>query len=320
MLMSDILYNIEKSSIIGITFHTSPDGDSLGSALGLMIGLRKLNKRVYIISRDRLPDLYSFLPEAQAINDAVPTPHRQTDCIIALDCGNVERLNGEFNILQKEYTLINIDHHLSNDLYGDINLVDVKASAVGEIVYKLLKAMEIEIDKDIATCLYTSIVTDCGSFSYSNTTAVTHSIAGELIRTGIDFNEIHRKIYNNKDFYRIKLLGKVINNMYLKFNGRVCIMEINKKMTSELGNDITDSSDIISMGIEINSVEVAVLFKEKDDNIVKVSLRSKWEADVRKIAESFGGGGHSKAAGFVVEGSLEYVKDIVIEQIEKELI
>lgn len=319
MSMNDILYNLEKSSVIGITFHVSPDGDSLGSALALLLGLRKLNKKVYIISRDKLPKMYSFLPGGHLINEAVSTISKGTDCVVALDCGNAERLNGEFDICRKEYTLLNIDHHLSNDLYGDINYVDTNSSAVGEIIYELLKAMGIEIDKDIATCLYTSIVTDCGSFSFSNTTSVTHSIAGDLIDTGIDFTEIHRKVYNNKEFNRIKLLGKVINNMYLKFNNKLCIMEITRKMVSGLDGDISDSSDVISIGIDIDTVEVAALFKEKDNNI-KVSLRSKYEVDVRKIAENFGGGGHTKAAGFTMEGPLDEVRQIVIEHIEKELI
>jgi bifunctional oligoribonuclease and PAP phosphatase NrnA len=318
MLMNSILFNLKKSSVIGITFHASPDGDSLGSSLALMLGLRKLNKKVYIISKDKLPEVYGFLPESHIINGITTTTTAGTECVIALDCGNSERLNGEFDINGKEYTLLNIDHHLSNNLYGDVNYVDTEASAVGEIIYKILKALEIEIDKDIATCLYTSIVTDCGSFSYSNTTSVTHSIVGELILTGIDFPEIHRLIYRNKEFYKVKFLGKVIDNMYLEFNSKLCIMEITKKMIDEFDYDITDTSDVISLGIEISGIEVAALFKEKD-NCVKVSLRSKDKVDVRKIAENFGGGGHTRAAGFMVTGPIEEVKKLVLKHIEKEL-
>jgi bifunctional oligoribonuclease and PAP phosphatase NrnA len=317
--MNDVIEILKKSNNIGITFHTSPDGDSLGSSLALMLGLRKLNKKAYIICKDKVPEVYKFLPGSNYINGLCSEASSDTECLIALDCGNVERLNGDFNIAVKEYQLLNIDHHLSNDSYGDINYVDTKASAVGEIIYNILHALDVDIDTEIATCLYTSIITDCGGFSFTNTTSNTHTIAADLIRTGINFNEIHRIIYSNKGLQEIKLLGLVINRMHLQLDAKLCIMELTKDMLESLNLDVSDTSDIISVGMEIDSVEVVAFFKERESD-VKVSLRSKYKTDVRKVAETFGGGGHTKAAGFVLPGTIEEAKEIVLKHLEKELI
>jgi phosphoesterase RecJ-like protein len=319
MKLNEILEKIKQSNTIGITFHISPDGDSYGSSLGLLLSLRKLGKKVYIISKDKVSEIYSFLPGINEINAGITSVQEATDCVIALDCGNKERLNADIEFENRKYCLINIDHHLSNDNYGDINYVDTKCSAVGEIIYAIIKAMNIVVNQDIATCLYTSIITDCGSFKYSNTTRETHEIAAELITTGIDFSKIHRNIFENKNYERVKLYGKVIEKLSLRANRKLCVMELNNDMLKNLNSDISDSGDIISIGMEIGEIEVAVLFKESSDG-TKVSLRSKNDFDVRKIAEFYGGGGHSKAAGLTINKPLDEAKAILIKHIEKELI
>ncbi len=205
-------------------------------------------------------------------------------------------------------------------MYGDLNFVDTNAPAVAEVVYQLLKILGINSDKDIAACLYTSLVTDTGSFRYPGTTSVTHMIAGDLINTGLDFSSIHRKIFENKKFERLKLYGKVLEEMYLE-DEKLCVMKVTEKMIKELNiEDAKDTSDIISQGMQIGSVEVAVLFKEVEDG-VKISLRSKEYVDVRKIAENFGGGGHTRASGAFIKGeALNIVEKKLIETIKKELI
>ncbi len=320
MITNDILDKIKESNSIAITFHTSPDGDSLGSALGLLQGLRELNKKAYILSKEPTPETFKYLPCNEEITGDITNPTEGTDCVIVLDCGNVERINAELDLQNREYSLINIDHHLSNDMYGDLNFVDTKAPAVAEVVYKLLQKLEINIDKDIAICLYTSLITDTGSFRYPSTTSVTHNIAGELVNTGINFNLIHRKIFENKKFDRLKLYGKVLDEMYLE-NEKLCVMKVTRNMLKELNmEDAKDTSDIISQGMQIGSVEVAVLFKEVEEG-VKISLRSKEYVDVRKIAEGFGGGGHIRASGAFVKGeTLDIVERKLIETIKKELI
>jgi phosphoesterase RecJ-like protein len=318
MKRDNVIEYIKNSEIVGITFHTSPDGDSLGSALGLLIALKRLNKKAYIISKEKLPETFRFLPYSSEITGNVSQIFPNTDTVVTLDCGNVERLNWESTLENRNFRVINIDHHLSNSQYGDINYVDTTKSSVGEIIYQLVKELEVDIDKELATCLYTSILTDTGGFRYSNTTTLTHSIVGELIGTGVEFSDIYRRIYEDKKYSRIKLYGKVIQKLYLH-NSKICIMEVSKEMLKETNEGNGDTSDLISIGMNIDEVEVAVLFKESDDG-VKVSLRSKYDFDVRKLAEIFGGGGHAKAAGLHLRKSMDEAKRLVINEIEKGLI
>ncbi|MBU5482788.1 bifunctional oligoribonuclease/PAP phosphatase NrnA [Clostridium sp. MSJ-11] len=319
MIMNNILKIIKESKKIAISFHTSPDGDSLGSSLGLLQGIRKLNKFAYILCKESIPDNFTFLPYSNEVIESTGNVLEGTDCVIVLDCGNTARINGNIELGSKEYTIINIDHHVSNELYGHLNYVDTNSACMGEIVYQMLKDLSIEVDRDIATCLYTSILTDTGSFRYSNTTSVTHSIAGELINTGIDFSSIHRLVFDSKAFDRFKLYGMVFDTMEL-INNQICVMTVTTDMFTKLNIDPgTDTSDIVSFGNSIKPVEITILLKEKE-NEVKISLRSKSKIDVRKIAESLGGGGHIRAAGASIKNkSLIEVKNILIELAENEL-
>jgi len=319
MTINEIINKIRIFKKIAITFHTSPDGDSLGSALALLIGLRKLNKEVYILSKEDMLQTFSFLPYSNEVNGETSELIKDTECVIVLDCGDFERINANLCIENKKFELINIDHHLSNDLYGDLNFIDTKASAVGEIVYKVLKLLDVEIDQEISTCLYTSILTDTGCFRHSNTTAVTHSIAGKLLDTGIDFSEIHRMIFENKKSDEIKFCGEIISNITVELDGKVCIMYLSKELLEKYDSVSSDTSDVINFGTSIDTVEVAILIKEAEDG-VKVSLRSKSFVDVSKIAENFKGGGHIRASGFFTEANFDDTKLKLIQILEKELI
>jgi len=318
MKINEIASRIKLFKKIAITFHTSPDGDSLGSALALLIGLRKLKKEVYIISKEAMPQDFMFLPCSVEINGETSQPLVGTECVIVLDCGDTKRINANLFMENKKFELINMDHHLSNDLYGDLNYVDTSASATSEIVYEVLRLLQVEIDKEISTCLYTSLLTDTGSFRHSNTTALTHAIAGELINTGIDFSNIHRMIFENKKFDKIKFYGEVINGMTAELDFKVCIMYISKNMLQKYEMVSDDTSDVITFGASIDTVEVTILIKEAE-NGVKVSLRSKSLVDVSKIAESFNGGGHIRAAGFFTQGNFHNTKDKLLKILEKEL-
>ena len=168
MRFHDVISIINKSKKIGITYHVSPDGDALGSVLALLQGIRIYGKEAYVISKDLVSDNLSFLPYAEEITGEVIKPSEDTDCVIVLDCGNVERISADLS--EFKGTLVNMDHHLSNDKYGAINYVDTEASATAEIIFMLLKELKVEINENIAKCLYTSLITDTGSFRYSNST------------------------------------------------------------------------------------------------------------------------------------------------------
>lgn len=318
-MFNGISESIRKAGKIAISFHVSPDGDSIGSALALMLGLRQLGKKVNIVCKENVPEVFNFLPNIEEINASDGKIKDDVDCLIVLDCGNTARINvsGD-NLINRRYTIINIDHHLSNDHYGDINYVDTSYCAVGEIIYLLLSENNVNIDTDIAKCIYTSIITDCGSFKFSNTTALTHKISGELITKNINFPEIHRTIYENKKFALVKLSGRIIENLYLTCNDRVCIIEVTKDILNEFSVDSSEVSDLVSIGTEIQGVEVVIFIKENDENI-KVSLRAKTHFDVRKLAEEYGGGGHSKASGFSYAGNIENLKKELIKKIGESL-
>jgi len=319
MKINDVINKIKSFKNIAITFHTSADGDCIGSALALLIGLRKLNKEVYIISKEDIPQTFLFLPLSNEINGETSEPLKDTECVIVLDCGDFKRVNGNLPKENKSFELINIDHHLSNDLYGDVNFIDIKASAVGEIVYEILRMLNVEIDKEISTCLYTAVLTDTGSFRHSNTTAVTHGIAGELINKGINFSNIHRNIYENKKLEEIKFYGEVLSNITVELDGKVCIMYITKDILEKYNLLSSDIADVISFGTSIDTVEVAILIKEVE-NGVKASLRSKSFVNVSKIAEVFNGGGHIRASGFYAQANFDDTKVKLLEILEKELI
>jgi phosphoesterase RecJ-like protein len=320
MIMNDILDKIKESERIGISFHISPDGDSIGSALALCRGLRKLGKKAYIMSKEVPPFNLTFLPGSDSIDGRTTSVLPSTDVVMILDCGDAKRINADLDFGKRDYTLINLDHHLSNELFGDLNYVDTNSSAMAEIAYQILNLLGVKMDKEIATCLYASIISDTGSFKYSNTTSVTHGIAGHLINTGIDFSEIHRKVFDDKPYARFKFIARCMEEMEL-VNRQISLFTITKEGSEKAGIDSgMSTSDIIALGLEIDTAQVSVLLKEGDE-MIKVSLRSRAYVDVRKIAEKFGGGGHTKAAGFVLENmSLEDAKLMIINEIEKELI
>ena len=322
--LQDISKIILNSNKIGITYHVSPDGDAVGSALALLNGLRYLNKNAYLISKDIISENLQFLKSANEGDGLVTTPSEDTDIIVVVDCGNFERISAD--LMNFKGNIINIDHHVSNDKYGKLNYVDTNAAATAEIIFELLENLNLnfEIDNEeiyeIGTCLYTSLVTDTGAFRHSNVTSRTHKIASKLKEVGVNNTFIYQSLFDNKSFEKIRLIGKSINNMELLFDRKVSLIKIPKSYGDELGVEVGDTSDIISFGLQIKGVEVAVLIKETD-NGAKASLRSKNNFDVRKIAEKLGGGGHIKAAGITLNGiSLEEAKDKILEEIEKELL
>ena len=323
MTLSQIAKFILESKKIGITYHVSPDGDAVGSVLALFNALKSLNKDCYIISKDTLSENLKFLKGSDEITGEITGPVDETDIVVVLDCGNLERVSA--NLKEFTGTIVNIDHHLSNDKYGDINYIDSNAAATAEIVFELLNLMGISFEKedivikDIGTCMYTSIVTDTGAYRHSNVTERTHKISAVLKKIGVDNTFIYQSLFDNKDFSRIKLIGKALSSMQLILNGKVALLEIDKNFTADLGIDVGDTSDIISYGLQIKGVEVTLLLKEVEDG-VKASLRAKSYVDVRKIAEVFGGGGHIRASGIKIKNmSMEEAKYEILNEIQKEL-
>ncbi|OOM76917.1 bifunctional oligoribonuclease/PAP phosphatase NrnA [Clostridium sp. BL-8] len=321
--LSEIKAEILKSKRIGLSFHTSPDGDAIGSTLALLNALRYLGKDSCIISRDVIPDNLSFLSLGNEIDGNILEPKEDTDLVIILDCGNVERISADLSNYKGK--IINIDHHISNDNYGMLNYVDPTSSATCEISYLLVQELGIDlksksdINVAIGSAVYSGIVTDTGSFRHSNVTKRTHDIAAKLIEIGIDNSKIHSSLFDNKPFEKIKLMGCVLSNIELVLNNKVAVLQISKELLNELNLEKVDTSDIINVGLGIKGVEVSMLLKESDEGI-KGSLRSKNNVDVRKVAEVYGGGGHVKAAGLIQKGiSLEKAKENLLNTLKDEI-
>lgn len=311
---NNVITEIEKAKSIYLASHVQPDGDNIGSLLALGLALKKMNKNVFMLKTDNIPKDFLFLPNIDLIKEY---DESDIDLFIALDSSDEERLGSNKELLQKANNIINIDHHLSNTNFGDINIVDSYAAATCEIVFKLIKKMGIEIDKDIATCLFTGISTDTGSFMYENANEETHLIAAELIRIGIDKQEININIWQNKSLINTKLFIKTLETLKTYFDDRVAIVEVTRDNLRSIGASMEDSEGVVSFVRDIEGVEVSIMLKEFEENEIKVSMRSKRYVDVSKVCSLFGGGGHKKAAGCTINSNLKEAKKDLIEALEK---
>lgn len=323
MSLKEIARKILNSNRIGISFHQSPDGDAMGSALALLNALRYLKKDAYIVSRDIIADNLEFLSLGKEVDGNTTFPKNGTDLVVVVDCGNFERISADLSFYRG--FLINVDHHISNDKYGDLNYVDTKAASTGEIIFSLIENLSIlfdketEILKNIGTCLYTTIVTDTGSFRHSNVTERTHEIASKLIAVGVNNTEIYKNLFDNRKMKKLNLMGYAFEHARLHLNGKVIVVGLSEEVLKSYECEQEDTSDIIGNLLSVKDVEVAILLKETSDG-TKASLRSKNNFDVRSIAENFGGGGHIKAAGVMQKGVfLEDAKENLLNKIESEL-
>jgi len=313
--MNDIVQSIIQSSSIALITHINPDGDAIGSTIALMHALDKMEKLVDVYCQDMVPSMFDFL---DGIN-RVTKPDQSTksyDLVISLDCSDPERMGTCAPIMDKAIRSANIDHHVSNTLFANINVVDEEASATGEIIYKLITLLDIEPNKSIAEALYTAIVSDTGRFSFSNTTPTTHRIVANLIEWGADVVQLSNLLFNNHALEWVRLLGQAINSLEIYHDGKVAIMHITQEMMDKTGAIEEHSSGIIQYAKDITGVELAALLREVDDSTIKVSLRSQSIVDVSLLAQEFGGGGHKRAAGCTINLPLIQAQEELMKVID----
>ena len=292
--------------------HITPDGDSLGSALALALALKKLGKEVTVAGPDPIPEIYGFLPGASGYHAGEP-PSGNYDALIAVDCPVMFRLGPGYQDLPgKELTVLCIDHHISQDPFGTYAYTDSQAAATGEIIYNLLPLLNIEIDVDIAICLYTAIVTDTGSFQYENTTAETHRCMAGLMETGAPLHRVNTLIYEEKALASQLLLREALKTLKISKDGKTAWMVITRATIHAAGAKDEHTEGIVNYSRSIKGVEVGMLFHEMPAGKVKISFRSKETADVYLLAEKFGGGGHARASGCEITGSIEAVVEKVL--------
>lgn len=318
--MQKVIAAIKKHKRFLISAHVNPEGDSLCSQLAMKKLMISLGKQAFIVNHDPVPEHYKFLPEAEGVSTGLGR-RMDFDAVLVLDCPTLKRIGGVKDLISKDKFIINVDHHISNEKFGDVNWVDPNASSTGEMVYRLFKEMRVPLTKEIALCLYVAILTDTGSFNYDNTSQVTHDIAGELLGYGLDPAVVSESVYERRNPEDIKFLGVVLSTLKVNASGNIAYLEITRKMLEETGADIVKAEGVINYARSIEGVKVAILFKEdlKDRGKINVSFRSKGGADVNKLASAFGGGGHVKASGCVLEGRLKEVEKKVLARAEKAL-
>jgi phosphoesterase RecJ-like protein len=274
--------------------------------------LKALNKDAYVVLRDRVPPAYEVLPgsELVIVQDDVTDTY---DAAFIIECSDVERpglpgLGNQF--------VVNIDHHSTTVPFGDINWIDSTAAAVGEMIYNLCKALGVEVTKEIAECIYTALLTDTGSFHFSNTTERTLKIASELVRRGVEPARVSQALFYSNSYSKIRLLGLVLSNIERDESGRIAWITMDRATMYETGASEEDSDGIVNHALSIDEVEAVAFFKELSPGAYRVSLRSKGKHNVAKVAELFGGGGHRNAAGCRITADLEEVKQLIIEGLQ----
>jgi bifunctional oligoribonuclease and PAP phosphatase NrnA len=282
--------------------HESPDGDCLGSTLALGHALWARGQRATVGSVDGLPEMYRFLPGSDRVTSVLPGGET-FDAAVFMECSTPERAGGLAARAAGVPLWVNIDHHVSNAGYGDLIYSDVTASAVGELVYPIVQALVPALDRSMATCLMTALLTDTGSFRYASVTPRTFTIAAELLGAGASPAEVYVEVYENRPVTSLRLLGMALSRLTVSEDGRVAWTVVTQEMLRDAGARMEETEGIVTTLRALRGVQVAILFKEEPDAI-RVSLRGRGGVRVNVIAEAFGGGGHAAAAGFTARGAL----------------
>lgn len=314
--LDEIAAVIKEHDRILITAHVLPDGDSIGSVVGLGLALESLGKEIYLVMQDKVPDMYRFLKGTEKIIFSHEISQKPKLAIF-LDCSDMSRVGANWiDPVIQDIPLVNIDHHLSNLFYGTNNYVDSGAAATAEIVYDLIMELDVPITKDIATALYTGIVMDTGSFKYQNTTKKTFTIAASLMGKEIDLSNIRENLHENKNLKTYRLISEAISNLEFSQDGKIAWTYLDQAIMKKLDAISEHCEGIINYPIALENVKIGFLFREMENGEIKVGMRSRTGFDVSSIALYFGGGGHSQASGCTIKGTLSEAINQVIKQTE----
>ncbi len=312
-MLSQVVELIEHKRFFAITSHMRPDGDSLGSSLGLYWLLRQLGKSVEVVMRDPAPQAYRKLPGACEVR-TTPTIDREYDAVFVIECSDITRPG--LDHLQQQF-VVNIDHHSTTALFGTVNWIDSTASAVGEMIYNLCKAVGVRVTREIAECVYTALLTDTGSFHYSNTSERTFKIASELVRAGVRPAKIAEAVFNSYSWNKLMLLSEVLATARHDETGRIATLRQSLEMTARLGNGDEDGDGIVNYPMSVGTIEAVAFLKEHAPGVYRTSLRSKGDVNVARVAEKFSGGGHRNAAGCTLYGTWEEAEEKIVAHLHE---
>jgi phosphoesterase RecJ-like protein len=317
--MNRIKALLKNSRHVLMATHNNPDGDAIGSLVALGLTLEALNKRTTLYNESSIPAVYRFLPSVGRVVQHINTA--DFDVAVVLDCADLKRIGRGVHIIEEIPTIVNIDHHVTNTRFGHFQFIDTSACATAEIIYRLINSMGVPINKAIGTLIYTGILTDTGSFRFSNTNKAAFEICQEMVALGVDPYDIARKVYGTYSLGRLKLLNLALDSIEIAGNGKLSIMTLTQNMFNETKTRQEDVEGFINYARNIEDVQITALIKEScnskgengDANTFHISLRSNGEVDVAAIASSMGGGGHPNAAGFSIESTLPDIKSILYE-------
>ncbi len=305
-----IVEAIRQSRNVLITSHEGPDGDAIGSSLGMAAFLRAIGKEVTVHLADPVPELYRFLPGASLVSDTIPDT--DFDLAFVLDVGEFKRSGEKFGNFKRIGTTVNLDHHLTCENFGDINLIDDTAAATGLLVWRVASAYGFTADYDTAISLYVAVLTDTGSFRYSNANREAFEVAGVLMEQGgLNAWSVSEKLYESQPRKRLELLALALQTLEFLKDGQVASITVSLDMYSATGTDAELTDGFVNYPRSVAGVEVAIFFRQVEPSRYKVGFRSKGNVNVALLAKSFGGGGHHNAAGGMVDGNLQEVKRIV---------
>ncbi|MDY6823945.1 MAG: DHH family phosphoesterase [Thermodesulfobacteriota bacterium] len=313
--------HLKNSSNVLLASHIHPDGDAVSAVLALAAGLTHFGKNVTLYNEHPVPQAYRFLPGSELFIDTVTDPERY-DTAVVLDCSKISRTGHLAAFIASVPMVINIDHHCSNESFGDLRLVECEASASAEIVYRLLKEMNVPITTDIAYAIYTGIVTDTASFSFTNATSAAFTICGEMVDAGVEPYVVSKNVYITYSAERIKLMQMVLDTFVVSENQKVSFMMVTREMINKSGMLPENVGRVVNYAKHIENVKISALALEEENHTrglppkcsnFHVSLRSDGTVDVSRISMAFGGGGHNRASGFNITTTVDGVKQTILD-------
>ena len=317
MTLDNIIEEIKKAETIVILTHETPDGDAIGSSLAMKVALKQLGKNADVIIKE-VPRIFNFLPEREDIKAF--SDIQKYDLAISLDCADFKRLVGNEYFEKAKQTIV-IDHHSSNKMYGNINFVNPVSPACCQILIGMFQYFNINIDESLGTCILTGIITDTGGFRYSGVNSDTFEFAAELLDKGVNVSNIYKRVLDTRTKANFELMKRTIDRMEFLEDGKVAFTYITSKDLEDVNAEIGDHEGLVEFARDIEGVEVSVFIRQKDneENVFKVSMRSNDYVNVSDVCLMFGGGGHEKAAGAVVQGDIEQVKQKIMKELKKVL-
>jgi bifunctional oligoribonuclease and PAP phosphatase NrnA len=298
-----------------LTSHSRPDGDAIGSQLAMALALRQLGKSASLVNKDPAPPQLQDFPGIRDI-EVSATVHGQFDAAIVMECGDLSR-TGVAGF--EKYFVINIDHHPGNTLYGAINWFDEGASACGEMVFTVIEALGVTLTPEIATHIYTAILTDTGGFHFSHITPRTFEICRMCTEAGAKPEAIARAVYDSSTMSRLRLMGAVLHDLEVEAGGRAALANLSLRLLDATGATHEDSDGLINIPLSVKEIQAVAFFKEISHDSYRVSMRSKGDVDVNRVAGVFGGGGHKNAAGCTLNGQYADIRKKVLEELCRSL-